>query len=63
MVVVVCCRRGAHALADSRFLCKHTWERATETEDDGCPECFIHQHPVAFKMMAVMFVTSLATWT
>lgn len=27
MVVVICCRHGAPALAGSRFLCKHTWER------------------------------------
>lgn len=26
MVVVICCRHRAHALAGSQFLCKHTWE-------------------------------------
>lgn len=26
MVVVICCRHGAHALAGSQFLCKHTWD-------------------------------------
>lgn len=26
MVVVICCRHRAHALAGSQLLCKHTWD-------------------------------------
>lgn len=36
---------------------------ATEKEDDARPEYFIQRHPVAFKMVALLFVVSLVTGT
>lgn len=62
MVVVICCRHGAHTLAGSQFLCKHTWERATETEDDAVLNISTKRRPVASKAVALLFSGVLGHW-
>lgn len=64
MVVVLCCRHRAHALADSQFLCTHTWNMCYWNRRRWCcPEYFIQWRPVASKAVALLFVVSLATET